>query len=118
MIGGYLRLRGELDVAGLITIPIKLYLQITYAAETGKCTASGYIQIDVTLLFFSLHAKPSFSRTFAGSNGDPTFVQMMGQGTPTVDPMFDPTTGGEPIAASKVANATWDPLAEYCMAYA
>jgi len=117
LIGGYLRLRGELDVAGLITISIELYLQITYDPDTGKCTASGYIQIDVTILFFSLHAKPSFSRTFAGSNGDPTFVQLMGQGTPTVDPMIDPTTGGELIAASKVANATWDPLLEYCMAY-
>jgi hypothetical protein len=118
LIGGYLRLRGELDIAGIITISIELYLQITYNPQTGKCIASGYIQIDVSILFFSLHAKPSFSRTFAGSNGDPTFVQMMGQGTLTVDPMYDPTTGGEPLAASKVPNAGWDPFADYCMAYA
>ncbi len=109
-VGGYLRLRGELDVAGIITVSLELYLQITYELGTGKCTALGFIQIDVHVLFFSLDATIPFSRTFAGSNGDPTFVQLMGPGG--VDPMIDPTLGGA------VANSTWDPFADYCLAYA
>ena len=110
LIGGYLRLRGELDVAGIITISVELYLQITYSPTTGKCIASGFISVDVSLFFFSVSAKIPFSRQFSGSNGDPTFAQMMSPGG--VDPMLDPTL------TSGSANDVWDPFAEYCMAYA
>jgi hypothetical protein len=109
LIGGYLRLRGELDVAGIITISVELYLQITYSPSTGKCIASGFIAVDVSLFFFSLHAEVQFSRTFAGSNGDPTFAELMSPGG--VDPMIDPTL------LSTAPGAMWDPFAEYCMAY-
>jgi hypothetical protein len=109
LIGGYLRLRGEVDVCGIITISIELYLQITYSPSTGKCIASGFISIDVSLFFFSINAEVAFSRQFAGSNGDPTFAQMMSPGG--VDPMIDPTL------LSTAPSAEWDPFAEYCMAY-
>ncbi len=107
LIGGYLRLRGELDVAGIITISIELYLQITYSPDTGKCIASGVHRDrrEPPFFFLSVHAKVSFTRTFAGSNGDPTFAEMMSPGG--IDPMLDPAL-----------SATWDPFAEYCMAYA
>jgi len=108
LVGGYLRLRGELDVAGIITISVELYLQITYAASTGKCVASGFISVDVSLFFFSINAQISFTRQFSGSNGDPTLAEMMAPGG--LDPMVDPALGLPP--------ATWNPFAEYCMAYA
>jgi hypothetical protein len=109
LIGGYLRLRGELDVCGIITISVELYLQITYSPSTGKCIASGFIAIDVSLFCFSISANVPFSRQFSGSNGDPTFAELMSPGL--VDPMLDPTMQG-----TNPDNA-WDPFAEYCMAY-
>ena len=112
--GGYLRLRGELDICGIISISVELYLQITYTAtgaNAGKCVASGYIAVDVHLLFFSLDAQIPFQRTFAGSNGDPTFVQMMAAGGAVSE--FDPT-----MNPANANSDQWDPFAEYCMAYA
>ena len=110
VIGGYLRLRGELDILGIITISVELYLEIIYESSTGKCIATGYVKVDISLFFFSIHVKVSFTRKFAGSNGDPTFAELMSAGG--VDPMVDPAlTSGDPAAL-------WDPFAEYCMAYA
>ena len=110
VIGGYLRLRGELDILGIITIAVELYIQIIYEATSGKCIASGFVKVDISLFFFSIHVKVSFTRKFAGSNGDPTFADMMAAGG--VDPMVDPAL------LNSAPSAMWDPFAEYCMAYA
>jgi hypothetical protein len=104
-IKGYLRLRGELDVGGVVTISLEWYVSIEYHPDSGKVVASGYISVDVHLFFFSVSAKIPFSRTFAGSNGDPTFADIMKPGVAGELP--DPMT-----------NAVWDPLADYCVAFA
>jgi hypothetical protein len=67
------------------------------------------VKVDIGLFFFSIHVKVAFTRKFAGSNGDPTFADMMGAGG--VDPMVDP------MLLNSAPSAMWDPFADYCMAY-
>ena len=38
---GYFRLRGEVDVLGLISASIELYLELTYEFDTGKMVGPG-----------------------------------------------------------------------------
>jgi hypothetical protein len=75
---GYFRLRGEVDVLGLISASIELYLELSYDFATGKMVGSASLTVKVEVLFFSTSVTISAERQFAGSNGDPTFVDVMG----------------------------------------
>ena len=75
---GYFRLRGEVDVLGLISASIELYLEFTYETSTGKAVGRATITVEVEVLFFSASVSVSCEKKFAGSNGDPTFVDVMG----------------------------------------
>lgn len=97
---GYLRMGGEVDVLGIISVSIELYLSLTYEFSSGKCVGRATLTIEVEVLFFSASVEISCERKFAGSNGDPTFKQLM---EPYVDPVF-----GEEVK----------PWEEYCQAYA
>jgi hypothetical protein len=74
---GYFRLRGEVDVLSLISASIELYMGLTYAFDTGKVTGEASITVHVEVLFLSTSVSIHASRTFAGSNGDPTTRQML-----------------------------------------
>ena len=75
---GYFRLRGEVDVLGLISASIELYLALTYQFDTGKMSGRATITVKVKVLFFSGSVSISCERQFAGSNGDPSFLEVMG----------------------------------------
>jgi hypothetical protein len=75
---GYFRLRGEVDVLGLISAAIELYLSLTYEFDTGKMTGQATITVEVKVLVFSGSVEIHAERKFAGSNGDPSFLQVMG----------------------------------------
>jgi hypothetical protein len=75
---GYFRLRGEVDVLGLVSASIELYLSLTYQFETGKMAGQATITVEVKVLVFSGSVKIHAERQFAGANGDPTFLQVMG----------------------------------------
>ncbi|HEX9645492.1 MAG TPA: hypothetical protein VGC11_15980 [Acidimicrobiia bacterium] len=77
-LSGYFRLRGEVDVLGLISASIELYLELTYEFATGKMVGRASLTIKVEVLFFSASVTISAERRFAGSNGDPNFVDVMG----------------------------------------
>jgi hypothetical protein len=94
---GYLRIRGEVDVLGLISASIELYMALTYEFATGKMVGRASLTIEVEVLFFSASVTIETERRFAGSNGDPTFAQIM-----EVD----------------VATATSAPWTETCLAFA
>jgi hypothetical protein len=79
---GYFRMRGEVDVLGLISASIELYLSLTYETSTGKAVGRATITVEVEVLFFSASVKISCEKKFAGSNGDPTFVEVMGLPSP------------------------------------
>ncbi len=74
----YFRLRGEVSVLGLITASIELYLSLTYDFPSGKLTGTATITVKVKVLCFSKSVSITCQRSFAGSNGDPTFAEVMG----------------------------------------
>jgi len=82
---GYFRMGGFLSVMGIVSISIELYLELTYESATGKCAGRATLTIEVEVLFFSVGVEITAERKFAGSNGDPTFAELM---APYKDP-FD-----------------------------
>lgn len=93
---GYFRLRGEVDVLGLISASIELYLELSYEPPSGKATGKATLTIEVEVFFLSFSVEISCEKKFKGSNQDPTFEQVMG---------LTPVGGPRP----------WD---EYCDAFA
>jgi hypothetical protein len=82
---GYFRIRGEVDVLGLITASITLELSLTYEFATGKMVGRASITIEIEVFIFSGSVEVSCERRLAGSNGDPTLAQILGvpeDGTP------------------------------------
>ncbi len=75
---GYFRLGGHVDVLGLITASLELYLELTYETSTGKCTGRAQLTIEVSVFIFSGSVTVSCERKFAGANGDPSMRIMMG----------------------------------------
>ncbi|HVF58332.1 MAG TPA: hypothetical protein VNJ70_00740 [Thermoanaerobaculia bacterium] len=74
---GYFRIRGEVDVLGLISASITLELSLTYEFDTGKMVGRASITIEVEVFFFSFEVSVSCERRLAGSNGDPTFAEIL-----------------------------------------
>lgn len=75
---GYFRVRGEVDVLGLISASIELYLELTYETSTGKAVGRATLTIEIEIFFLSFSVQISCEKKFAGSNGDPTFAEVMG----------------------------------------
>ncbi|MEE2729982.1 MAG: hypothetical protein VYA55_04130 [Pseudomonadota bacterium] len=75
---GYFRLGGSVDVLGLITASIELYLELYYEMQSGKCKGKAQLTIEVEVLLFSGSVTITCERKFAGSNGDPSLRQMLG----------------------------------------
>jgi hypothetical protein len=75
---GYLRIRGEVDVLGLISAAIEMYMGLTYEFGSGKVVGQATISVEVEVLCFSESVSISCERKFAGSAGDPTFADAMG----------------------------------------
>ena len=97
LLTAYFRIRGEVDVLGLVSASITLELSLTYQFETGKLIGRASLVVEVEVLFFSASVEISVERRLAGSKGDPTMYQVMPP---------DPATG---------ENADW---ALYCDAFA
>lgn len=91
----YFRIRGEVDVLGLISASITLELSLSYDFPTGKLIGRASVVVEVEVLFFSASVEVSCERKLAGSKGDPTMQDIM-----------PPGAGGEQM---------W---AEYCEAFA
>jgi hypothetical protein len=97
---GYFNVKGCVDVMGLISASIELNLELTYQFSSGKCVGRATMIIEIDVLLFSGSVEIECEKKFAGSNGDPSFVQIMA-------PYNDPVTG-EAV----------DPWPEYCEAFA
>ena len=79
-LSGYFRLRGEVDVLGLISASIELYIELRYEFDTGKMVGRATITVEVDVFLFSGTVKISAERRFAGASGDPTFAELMAPG--------------------------------------
>jgi hypothetical protein len=75
---GYFRIRGEVDVLGLISASITLELSLKYEFHTGKLVGRASISIEVEIFFLSFSVEVSCERRLAGSNSDPTFADFLG----------------------------------------
>jgi hypothetical protein len=73
---GYLRIRGHVQVLGLIGASIELAMELTYQSASGKVIGRASLRIEITLLCFSVGVTLTVERKFAGSNGDPTFAEV------------------------------------------
>lgn len=76
---GYVRLHGELSVLGLISASLTFNLQLSYLKQGSKSTVWGEatLTIAIDILFFSFDVSVSCRREFAGSESDPTFLQLV-----------------------------------------
>ncbi|HYN67036.1 MAG TPA: hypothetical protein VES93_09120, partial [Ornithinibacter sp.] len=74
---GYFRLRGEVDVLGLISASIELYMELVYNFDTGKMIGRARITVEVEVLCFSASVTIEAERQFAGSNGDPSLREVV-----------------------------------------
>lgn len=77
LLTAYFRIRGEVDVLGLISASITLELSLTYQFETGKLIGRASLTVEVEVLFFSASVEITVERKLAGSKGDPTMLQVM-----------------------------------------
>lgn len=98
---GYFRLRGAVNVLGLVSASITLELSLTYDFDSGKMVGRASVVVEVSVLLFSASVRISVERRLAGSNGDPTFGELMG--------VTGPGGSGGP------GSAAWD---DYCAAFA
>jgi hypothetical protein len=83
---GYFRMGGEVDVLGIISVSIELYLELSYEFSSGKCVGKATLTIEIEILFFSVSVEISCEKKFAGSGGDPSFKELM---EPYVDPITE-----------------------------
>ena len=75
---GYFRLAGHVDVLGIISASLELYLELSYEFPTGKCVGRAQLTIEISVFIFSGSVTIKCERKFAGSNGDPSLREMMG----------------------------------------
>jgi hypothetical protein len=74
---GYLRIGGEVEALGIVTVAIELALDLHYEFSSGKCVGRATLTIEVEICLFSASVEISCERKFAGSSGDPTFAEIM-----------------------------------------
>ncbi len=107
LLNGYLRIKGYVDVLGLISCTIILKMELIYESSSGKCIGRATLIIEIEVLIFSGSVEVSCEKKFAGANGDPTFVEAMGPAQIAAPTPNDP--------AHKIEVFPWQ---EYCQAFA
>lgn len=107
---GYLRARGEVDVLGLVSASIELYLEIGY--ENGFAVGRAVLTISIEIGFFSESVEISCEKRFAGS-GTGTGLSATGISS------ISPPTFAELMAVypDPVTGQRRDPVLEYCTAF-
>jgi hypothetical protein len=99
---GFVKLHGELEVLGLITISATFNMSLRYIAMSsgaGKVHGRATLIVEVDVALFSDSVEITVERTFSNSPGDPTFKDLL-----------PPRSGG--VDAGSPA---WD---DYCDAFA
>lgn len=78
-LSGYVRLRGELDVMGLISASLTFNLQLAYTKTGDRSVVWGEatLVVEIEVLVFSGEVTVRCRREFGGSEADPTFAQLV-----------------------------------------
>lgn len=72
---GYVRVNGEVDVLGLISITVEFLLSLRY--HDGKAVGQATLTVGIHIAFFSTSVSLTVERSFGGSSGDPTVQDML-----------------------------------------
>jgi hypothetical protein len=76
---GYVRLGGELDILGLISMSLEFYMSITYEkiGDASKVSGQATLTVEVEVFVFSASVSMTAEKHFGNAPGDPTFAQLM-----------------------------------------
>jgi hypothetical protein len=74
---GYFRIRGEVEVLGIVSVSIEMYMELSYEFSSGKCVGRATISVEVEIAMVSETVEISCERRFAGSSADPTFEELV-----------------------------------------
>ncbi len=75
---GFLKADGSLEVLGILTLSVELYLGFTYL-DPGKAYGEATLTVSVKVFCFSASVSLTYQKRFGGS-GDPTFGQALSTG--------------------------------------
>lgn len=75
-LSGYVRIRGQMEVLGLLSVSVEMRLEIGYQSP-GKAYGIADIVLEVSIAFFSKSVSVTCEKTFCANNADPTFVAVM-----------------------------------------
>jgi hypothetical protein len=67
VLAGFLRMGGNVNVLGLISMSIELDMRLDYAFESNSVIGEATITVEVSVLFFSEAVSISCQKQFAGS---------------------------------------------------
>jgi hypothetical protein len=112
MLRGFLRIRGEVDVLGLISASIELSLQLAYDSSSGDVTGRATLEIEVSIGFFSTGVHLECERRFAGAGHPGAATSAMAMPVPLPLPAPTSPTFADLMPAGSGA---WE---QYCAAFA
>ena len=69
-------MEGHVEVLKLITNSLVMAMYLTYT-DDGKVRGEAEVSFTIKMLFFSKTVSTTVKKTFAGSNSDPTFAELM-----------------------------------------
>ncbi len=76
-LSGYYRARGEVDVLGLLTESIELYMELNYDSADNTAGGRASLTIEVEVANLSKSVTLTLEKKFQGSMLDPSFEHMM-----------------------------------------
>ncbi|WP_437907422.1 methyl-accepting chemotaxis protein [Sorangium sp. So ce327] len=77
-LSGYVRIRGQVEVLGIVSISIEVRLELGYETWPKKrAYGRAEIILEVSIAFFSISVSASCEKSFYPDNSDPTFAELM-----------------------------------------
>ncbi len=70
---GYVRLGGELEVLGIVSLSLEFYMGLTYQSNPEKVVGEASMTVEIEVLVFSAAVTITVRRSFGNNSGDPTF---------------------------------------------
>jgi hypothetical protein len=114
-LSGYLEVRGELEVLGLIEVGVKLLVMLTYDFPTRTLSGEARMEVSVKLLFLHKTVSVPFHYTFAGGGSSHRALAGAAQAAPTQAGMPGFLDQMAPAGLPAGTARPWD---TYCLAFA
>lgn len=73
---GFIKIKGEVEVLGIITVSVLMKASFTYIPSTEKAIVKAVIVVEIDVLLFSGSVEVEYEKKFGGSN-DPTFGESL-----------------------------------------